>query len=143
VILLIVVSPRSIYTLKSYAEILGWFLTPDPINFDENKAWKTGLELLLTADERDEVLPIIFGDAGDAYRCLVAVGLIRRIEIKGEVTTCTMGLVRPLAPKHDKSALVLAQGGQNLSPDDQRNYRIVDTPKFIREALGAAGADAR
>jgi hypothetical protein len=142
---LIQVSAQSIYTLRSFAKLLKWFVTPDPIEFSEERAWKTGRVLLRTAEAAGVALPIIFGDAGDAYRRLAAVGVIRKIGIDGACTTATIGLLRPLEPKYDKSVLVLAHGkrkGLSLSEDDQRNYRIVETPAFVCEALGAARTEA-
>lgn len=138
------VSAQSIYTIISYSKLLKWFLTPDPIKFNEDRAWRTGRKLLHAAEAAGVLFPIIFGDAGDAYRRLAAVGIMRKIEIDGASTTCTIGLLRPLEPKYDKSALTLAHGerkGQSLSEDDQRNYRIVDTPAFVHGALGVAGSE--
>lgn len=133
------------FILRSFAKLLKWFMSPNPIEFSEERAWKTGRILHRTVEAAGIAFPTIFGDTGDTYRRPAAVGVIRKIEIDGACTTCTIGLLRPLEPKYYKSVLVLAHGkrkGESLSEDDQRVYRIVDTPAFVREALGAPRTEA-
>jgi hypothetical protein len=132
------ISDTMIYTLRSEACVRKWFETPDPIVFRERIAWRTGRRMLDDATAAGAVLPIVFGDAGDTRPDLLAIALVRNIEIEDSETSCTIGLLRPLTPGHMPSEISLAQAprrGQAISPDDIRPYRLCLTPPFVVAAL--------
>jgi hypothetical protein len=130
------INDTMIYTIRAEATIRDWFHHPDPIEFDENIAWRTGYKLLESSTSEEAVLPIVFGDAGDTSTELLAVGIVRDLEVDDAKTICKIGLVRPLRSGYRKSDLELVSSAQTMSMDDIRPYRICRTPQFIIEALG-------
>ncbi len=139
------ISDTMIYTLRAEACVREWFETPDPIVFRERTAWRTGRRMLDDAAAAGEVLPIVFGDAGDTRQDLLAIALVHDIEIEGSETSCTIGLLRPLTRGHMPSEISLAKAprrGQPISADDIRPYRLCLTPPFAVAALkGTHAAD--
>jgi hypothetical protein len=88
------ISDMMIYMLRAEACVRKWFVTPDPIVFRERTAWRTGRRMFDDAAAAGAVLPIVFGDAGDTRQDLLAIALVRDIEIEGSETSCTIGLLR-------------------------------------------------
>jgi 5-methylcytosine-specific restriction protein A len=122
----------AISTIRHYRDIDHAVLTGQ-IEFTENTPWVTGQKLLTEAKAADEYLPVLLADATSEQLGIMAWGVANLIKVSGNQTTIRLENVQAIAARPVIDSLLSQSTGEFLSPDDQRNYRIVETPAFLFE----------
>ncbi|HCF56395.1 MAG TPA: hypothetical protein DFS52_00160 [Myxococcales bacterium] len=97
----------------------------------ERKAWTTGLRLFNEARAAGERMPILLADSIEDCWCLLAWGILEKIEIGHGGTTFSVSGARRLNPTRNAQDLVLAASGKHVAEGFRRPYAICNTPRFL------------
>lgn len=120
----------TISTIRHYLDIDQAILTGQ-IEFTESTPWVTGKRLLAEATAANKHLPVLLADATSEQLGIMAWGLANLIDVSGSQTTIRLEHVQAIAARPVIDSLISQTTGEFLSPNDQRNYRIVETPVFL------------
>lgn len=120
----------AISTIRHYRDIDQAILAGQ-IEFTENTPWITGQKLLAEAKASNEYLPVLLADATSEQLGIMAWGVAQMIDVSGGQTKIRLEHVQAIAARPVIDSLISKSTGEFLSPDDQRNYRIVETPAFL------------
>lgn len=122
----------AISTIRHYRDI-DKAVTEGHMEFTENTPWVTGQKLLAEAQVAHEYLPVLLADATSEQLGIMAWGVATLIEVSGSQTTIRLEHVQSIPARPVIDSLKSQKTGEFLSPEDQRNYRIIETPAFLFE----------
>ena len=120
----------SVLTIRGYRDI-DKAIKAGFIEFTENVAWTTAAKQLRELDRDKTVLPVLLADSTSEQLGIMAWGIATKISITGTQTRVRLEDVQEIPARPVISSLWCMSTEAPLSQHDQRNYRIVDTPKFL------------
>lgn len=123
----------AIVTIRHYRDIQQ-AIKKGRIDFTENVRWVAAEKMLKELDPEVTVLPVLLADATSEQRGIMAWGIASKITITGSQTRIILRDVKEILSRPLISTLYCQSTEDYLSREDQRNYRIVDTPPYVYDA---------
>jgi hypothetical protein len=118
-----------IYTLCNTERLGEAYKNTRSGEFQENRQWVTGKQLLLEAQDNDEQMLVLFA-AAEIASGVIYYAILETVEIDPEtrVTRYAFAGLTPLDEELPKSSLRKKSDNKPLSENDIRPYRICFTP---------------
>jgi len=125
-----------IYTIAKPDTLHRHALGQSEYQHDEAKPWKTGLKWWKAAENSNNRLPIILGNAADCS-VLLYWGLIREIDISPTTgrTRCIVDRLRQIPGRRAPQDLRLVDTGKFIADGFIKPYALCSTPKFVERAF--------
>ncbi len=123
----------SICTIRDFRDI-QIAISKGTIDFTENKRWVAAKRMLDESDPQKTILPVLLADSTKEQRGIMAWGRASKIEVTDSQTRIMLEDIKEIPARPLISALCCQRTQEFLSSEDQRNYRIVDTPEFVYDA---------
>lgn len=123
-------STHCIYTILRADKLDAAVSKGGTAEFEESRAWVTGLQLLKKAQSEGQEMAILFGDAADCSE-LIYWGVLVAIKIKDETTKYTVKQLKQFAKAHTPQELVLRSTKKHIAPSFIRPYAICLRPDFL------------
>ncbi len=98
--------------------------------FVENRAWKSGSELLEKARAAGVAMPVILSDAAFNSAPLPLWGMLRKLDLDGERTTVRLVDIQRVRGNHVRQDLTLKNTGKLIKDNYIRPYAICHTPPW-------------
>lgn len=131
--------PYCVYTIVNGEVLDAVALDRSPLIHTERKNWATAASYLNDAKSRNELVPVLLGDARDCSK-LLYWGLLTRVDVHETGTTYEVDRLRQLPPSHSPQELVLSSTGKNIAPGFIRPYALCQTPDFLSALPAGQGA---